>query len=79
MNLQFISDNKGNTTAVFIPIQEWERLKRKFKELENEEPQPGDIPEWQKEIVRERLKAYKENPDDVIELDEAMWRFNLGE
>lgn len=37
MNLQYISDNKGKTTGVFIPIQEWEDLKSKYKELEEEE------------------------------------------
>jgi hypothetical protein len=37
MNLQYISDNKGKTTGVFIPIQEWEGLKEKFKGLEEEE------------------------------------------
>lgn len=37
MNLQYISDNKGKTTGVFIPIQEWEDLKSKYKELEDEE------------------------------------------
>jgi len=34
MNLHYISDNKGKTTGVFIPIQEWEGLKSKFKGLE---------------------------------------------
>jgi hypothetical protein len=37
MNLQYISDNKGKTTGVYIPIQEWEGLKSKFKGLEEEE------------------------------------------
>jgi hypothetical protein len=37
MNLQYISDNRGKTTGVFIPIQEWEVLKSKFKGLEEEE------------------------------------------
>lgn len=37
MNLQYISDNRGKTTGVFIPIQEWESLKSKFKGLEEEE------------------------------------------
>ena len=37
MNLQYISDSKGQTTGVFIPIQEWEGLKSKFKGLEEEE------------------------------------------
>jgi redox-regulated HSP33 family molecular chaperone len=37
MNLQYISDYRGKTTGVFIPIQEWENLKTKFKGLEEEE------------------------------------------
>lgn len=37
MNLQYISDSKGQTTGVFIPINEWEGLKSKFKGLEEEE------------------------------------------
>lgn len=34
MNLQYISDNRGKTMGVFIPIQEWEGLKSRFKGLE---------------------------------------------
>ena len=37
MNLQFLSDSYGNTTGVFIPIKEWEKLKAKFKGLEEVE------------------------------------------
>lgn len=36
MNLQYISDNRGKTTGVFIPIQEWELPKSKFKGLKEE-------------------------------------------
>lgn len=34
MNLQYISDNKGKTTGVFIPIQDWNKLKKKYRDLE---------------------------------------------
>lgn len=37
MNLQFVSDNKGNTAGVFIPIKDWEKLKKKHAGLEEEE------------------------------------------
>lgn len=30
MNLQYVSDEKGNTTGVFIPIKEWNLLKKKY-------------------------------------------------
>ncbi len=77
MNLQFISDSKGNTTGVFIPIQDWDNLKEKFVELEQEEHKMIDIPVWQKEIVRQRLKEYRENPDDVLVWDEVSHNFKL--
>jgi hypothetical protein len=37
MNLQYISDSKGKTTGVYIPIQDWEKLKSKYSGLEEEE------------------------------------------
>jgi len=70
MNLQFITDNKGQTTGIFMPIQDWQYLKNKYKGLANEE-QAFDIPEWHKAIIDPRLAAYKANPDDVIDFDQA--------
>ena len=69
MNLQFISDSAGKTTGVFIPINEWNELKSKFKGIEQEEI---DIPEWHKEIVLQRMAGYKKNPGQAIDFDEAM-------
>lgn len=60
MNLQFISDNKGLTAGVFIPIGDWKKLTQKYNGLNNE----FDIPEWHKEIVRDRIKNSK--PEDYI-------------
>ncbi len=34
MNLQVIQDSDGNPTGVYIPIKEWEELKKQFKDLE---------------------------------------------
>jgi len=69
MNLQFISDSTGETTGVYIPIKEWNELKSKFKGIEQVEI---DIPEWHKDIVRERLADYKNNPGQVLDFDTAM-------
>ncbi|HAH24386.1 MAG TPA: addiction module component CHP02574 family protein, partial [Prolixibacteraceae bacterium] len=65
MNLQYISDNKGKTTGVFIPIHDWKYLKNKYKEIEQEEKETFEIPEWQKQIVSQRLKDYQDNPENV--------------
>ncbi|MDP2113011.1 MAG: addiction module protein [Bacteroidota bacterium] len=69
MNLQYISDNNVKTTGVFIPINDWKYLKNKYKEIEQEERDTFEVPEWQKEIVRQRLKDYQDNPDKVLDWD----------
>lgn len=69
MSLQYISDNNGQTTGVFIPIQEWNNLKDKFKGLETEEL---SIPEWHLDEIDKRLEDYKTNPDEAIDFDQAM-------
>lgn len=35
MSLQYISDSRGQTTGVLIPMQEWEKLKEQYRELED--------------------------------------------
>ncbi len=69
MNLQYISDSKGQTTGVFIPINEWNDLKNKYKNIEQEEV---NIPEWHKDLVRQRLDEYKKNPSSAMDFDSAM-------
>lgn len=34
MGLQLIQNSKGKATGVFIPINEWKELKKKYKDLE---------------------------------------------
>ena len=69
MSLQYISDSTGQTTGVFIPIKEWNELKNKYKGIEQNEL---DIPDWHKNIVRERLNDYAKNPENTIDFDKAM-------
>ena len=69
MNLQYISDSKGQTTGVFIPINEWNELKSRYKDIEQEEI---NIPEWHKDLVLKRLEDYKQNPDSAMDFDSAM-------
>ena len=69
MNLQYISDSKGQTTGVFIPINEWNDLKNKYKDIERE---IIDIPEWHKDLVTQRLDDYKKNPGSALDFDAAV-------
>jgi hypothetical protein len=42
MSLQIIQDGNGKATGVFIPIKEWNKLKKQHKILESlEEKEPG--------------------------------------
>lgn len=69
MNLQYILDSTGEATGVFIPINEWNELKRKYRGIEQEEK---NIPEWHKNLVRDRLEDYKRDPDSATDFDSAM-------
>jgi hypothetical protein len=69
MSLQFISDSTGKTTGVFIPINEWNELKNKFKGIEQEEMA---VPQWHIDQINQRLEDYKKHPENVLGFDEAM-------
>ncbi len=60
MNTQFITDDSGNKVAVVMSIKEYERLT------------VGDVPEWQKVEVRQRLKDHEANPNDYLDFDVMM-------
>lgn len=70
MTLQFIHDTKGNTTGVFIPIDEWQSLKEKYTDLQVEEAQNNiELTDWQKDIIDQRLEDYYKNPNEVMDFD----------
>lgn len=56
MKLQKIKDNKGEITGIYIPIKEWEKLKKNNKDLQDlefEEPAKKQILQELKEAVIE--------------------------
>lgn len=62
MKLQLIQDGKGKTTGVYIPINEWEELKKQYKDLEGleyDDPSNEQILQDLKEAVNE-LKLVEE-------------------
>ena len=75
MNLQYITDDKGETTGVYIPIQEWDSIKSKYQNIEQES---FEMPEWHKEIVRQRMVDYKNNPEQAVDFDTAMDEIEEG-
>lgn len=73
MTLQFIHDNRGNTTGVFISIEEWQSLKTKYADLQKEEAENiVELAPWQKQIIDERLSDYYKNSSDVADFDKTI-------
>jgi len=69
MKFQYITDDKGEPTGVFIPIKEWNDLKSRLKDIDEVNL---DIPEWHKAVVRERIAMYKREPNQAQDLDSAL-------
>jgi hypothetical protein len=73
MSLQFIQDTKGNTTGVFIPIEEWQSLKDSNTNLQQKEVDNlVELAPWQKQLIDERLNDYYQNPTDVMDFDKTL-------
>ena len=49
MTLQYKYDNKGRTVGVFIPIGEWKKITKKYKDLDISEE---DLPPTKEDILK---------------------------
>ena len=79
MNVQYIADKTGHTTAVQlqIPIEDWDLLKKKYKELEEEENAASFvIPDWQIMLGKEELKNIAEGTAELIDWNETRKQYN---
>lgn len=52
INLQYLQYNNGNTTAVVVPIEDWNKFTEKYNELK-------ECPQWQKNVIDQRLDFAK--------------------
>ena len=80
MNLQYISDRSGHTTAVQIqiPIEDWMQLKKKYKEFEEEENAAMPIiPDWQVKLGKEELKNIATGNTELLNWEEARKQFKV--
>jgi hypothetical protein len=66
MKTQIIKDYKGAPTGVFIPIEDWENIKKYYPNIEKVDE---ILPKWQKDILNIRL-ADLNNPDKLESIDE---------
>lgn len=70
MTLQFIQDNKGDTSGVYIPIKEWEKMTKEVKDLTHYIENHAEIPQWQKDTVMKRLNEAKE--EEWLDFDKTV-------
>ena len=69
MSVQYVSDNNGLTTAVIVPIEDWNLLRDRHPDIDELE---GEIPQWQKDIIDERMLLLKEHPEQVTSLEDFL-------
>jgi hypothetical protein len=62
MNLQVLHDSDGNNSGVYIPVQEWNLIKKQYPDIEEI---AEELPEWQKQILSSRMEAIAQNPERV--------------
>ena len=66
MQLQVIHDSNGKVTGVFIPVEDWQEFKTKYKNTElphNAEPTKEQILTELKDAVKELNLVKKEHAD----------------
>ncbi|MFA7444984.1 MAG: addiction module component CHP02574 family protein [Flavobacteriaceae bacterium] len=61
MRTQVIQDHNGKPTGIFIPIEDWENIKKNYPDIENTN---DEFPQWQKDILDLRL-ADLNNPEKI--------------
>lgn len=73
MKIQVIQDDKGRTTGIYIPINQWRELKKKYKGLqriEQEDPAEtrliSELTEAVHELVQIAQKKKKARPADQL-------------
>jgi PHD/YefM family antitoxin component YafN of YafNO toxin-antitoxin module len=71
MNLQYITNSNGTTSGVFIPIEDWELIK---KELDLKLGIPG----WHKEILDERLNQFQAGNAGLKDADSVLKEIESG-
>lgn len=63
MPAQYTYDANGNPVGVFIPINDWNSITEKYSDIE-------DIPEWEKNLIDQRLEYIKNHRDQLIPIED---------
>lgn len=75
MRTQIIQDHNGQPTGVFIPIEDWENIKKNYPDIEKID---DELPQWQKDALDMRL-ADLNNPNQLEPIDELFKTLDFEE
>ncbi|MGZ3756643.1 MAG: hypothetical protein ACXVAY_14490 [Mucilaginibacter sp.] len=67
MSVQYLSNEKGQVTAVQLPIEEWEMIKIKYPDVDHLD---SNMPDWHKQLINNRLGALENNPGLIRPISE---------
>ena len=64
---QFTISIPDNKASLFLEFMKSLNFVKEIQQVED-----IDIPQWQKDVVRERMADYKANPNQALDFDAAM-------
>ncbi|WP_316809066.1 hypothetical protein [Pedobacter agri] len=62
MSIQYLSNDSGEITAVQVPIEEWEKIKNIYPDVDSID---FSLPEWHKKLIDSRLEDISKHPDKL--------------
>jgi len=73
---QFTYDNKGKRIGVFLPIEDWNLLK-KIPAVEELSETEFLVPEWQMELGKKELQNLAKGDTELIDWEKAKTQFSI--
>jgi len=74
LRIQYIENNLGEKVAVILPIDDYNEMMEKLKELEGtlkNLPKQYEIPQAHQKLVNERFKKVRKDPERLLDWDQA--------
>ena len=69
MTVHNFSDHTGSAISVQISIEDWKRIKNKYPDVDNLE---GELSDWQKQLIDQRLQAIAADPCRLHPINELL-------
>jgi hypothetical protein len=67
--MQYILDSEGKKAGVYLPISEWEKVLAQLRRISGSD---NKLPEWQQNILDERLNLISEENETYFHLFETL-------